>query len=1499
MNDISISQRSKFARTVAGVAIAVTAMVGTLLTPMAATAADAPLPDGLTQETAAASCWEIKQNFPTATDGIYWLVTPELVAPDQFYCDQTTDGGGWVMIGRGREAWKEGYNGLRTPAQLRNTITGTGAFLPAQLAAATVDGLLDGERVDALADGIRLRRATNTAGTQWQEARFNFTQRDRWVWTFGAAHRVKNYSFDGATGTGGQTNNFGSNNQLRRVVFSEQSSHNYLNGWAFGSSTGGSADAGSYLWSPSGQAYARPFTQVFLRPKLKLSELDFAAIPAAGAPATTVAAIPESNAATTTWGVSGFANGSSGELNTEVAVFGEANGAVLVGGNFKFVQRSQSGTDQVQQSNLAAFNVNTGQWISTFRPTLNGQVKAIATLPDGRIAVGGQFSIVNGVSQPGLAFLDPATGALSGWQVAAEHRATGSVPYIRGLDVQGNYLYVAGALTHLTAVGSTTSASTWNGGRINLTTGQPDITWNAFLNGTSVSVDASAVGDRTYFSGYFKMKQSTSTPSAAAIQTASGAPLVSPLWVPRFSKSSTDASGNITGNVWQLGVQEAGDKVWLGGSEHSLFAYDRDDFALLRGSITNAGGDFQTVDTNGALVIGGCHCGNWVYQDAYTWSDPGTGWQQADKMNLVGAWDAGTGDYVQAWSPTLQARAGYGAWGSFFDSTGVLWVGGDFSRSVRAGETAQWSGGYVRFAPTDTTAPTTPGNISAAPANVAQTALTWGASTDTGGVTYEVLRDDHVIASTTTASYTAPVTDGPVDYFVRARDAAGNRSASTPAFVVAPLPETALVFADPESEWSWRYSNDALPSDWNTLEFNDSAWSTGNGLFGRGVGTATTNLDPTNLASKPLSAQFRHVFDVTQAASVVNGTVSVIADDGVVVYLNGVELGRANLAAGTLTQNSYATAAPRHTTAVANPVTFAVPAGLLINGENVIAASTHADYRATPDLSFKLSFTAERGEMPTAPSAVNALAGTSTADSISLTWAVPTTGSAATGYIISRDGANVGTTDAETLTFTDSGLTADTEYTYDVIAKGPGSLVSPAATVQVSTTPPPAQNELPVTVDATSTWSWRYSNDALPSDWKSVAFDDSAWATGSGLFGRGVASATTNIDPTNLTTKPLSAQFRHTFTVTQAASLTDGTITVIANDGVVVYLNGVELGRVNLAAGTLTQNSYATAAPRHTAAAANPVTFTVPVSLLQNGENVIAASMHADHRATPDLSFQLSYVAERGELASAPNAVTGLAGTSTVDAVTLTWAPPAEGAAPTGYVISRDGVNVGTVDAATTTFSEAGLTASTTYTYVVTATGLGSLVSPPASVQVSTTAPPAPEELPVTVDTASVWSWRYSNDALAADWNAPAFNDDAWATGSGLFGRGVASATTNIDPTNLASKPLSAQFRHTFTVTEAAGVVDGTVTVIADDAVVVYLNGVELGRTNLPAGPLTQNSYATIAPRHTAAVAVPITYAVPAALLTEGENVISASTHASWRATPDLSFQLSLSMLRG
>ena len=46
--------------------------------------------------------------------------------------------------------------------------------------------------------------------------------------------------------------------------------------------------------------------------------------------------------------------------------------------------------NQVKRSNLLAYNIRTGELVSSFAPNLNGTVKAITASPDGtRIYVGG------------------------------------------------------------------------------------------------------------------------------------------------------------------------------------------------------------------------------------------------------------------------------------------------------------------------------------------------------------------------------------------------------------------------------------------------------------------------------------------------------------------------------------------------------------------------------------------------------------------------------------------------------------------------------------------------------------------------------------------------------------------------------------------------------------------------------------------------------------------------------------------------------------------------------------------------------------------------------------------------------------------------------------------------------------------------------------------------------------------------------------------------------
>lgn len=59
-----------------------------------------PTNDGLTSATAGSSAYQIKQDFPASTDGLYWIKNANINSGNAFqiYADMTTDGGGWTLL---------------------------------------------------------------------------------------------------------------------------------------------------------------------------------------------------------------------------------------------------------------------------------------------------------------------------------------------------------------------------------------------------------------------------------------------------------------------------------------------------------------------------------------------------------------------------------------------------------------------------------------------------------------------------------------------------------------------------------------------------------------------------------------------------------------------------------------------------------------------------------------------------------------------------------------------------------------------------------------------------------------------------------------------------------------------------------------------------------------------------------------------------------------------------------------------------------------------------------------------------------------------------------------------------------------------------------------------------------------------------------------------------------------------------------------------------------
>ncbi len=72
-----------------------------------------------------------------------------------------------------------------------------------------------------------------------------------------------------------------------------------------------------------------------------------------------------------------------------------------------------AGTNTTVRNNALAYDITTGNLISTFDPNLNGQALAVAVSPDGsRVYIGGDFSTANGVNRYRIAAFSTATGQL-------------------------------------------------------------------------------------------------------------------------------------------------------------------------------------------------------------------------------------------------------------------------------------------------------------------------------------------------------------------------------------------------------------------------------------------------------------------------------------------------------------------------------------------------------------------------------------------------------------------------------------------------------------------------------------------------------------------------------------------------------------------------------------------------------------------------------------------------------------------------------------------------------------------------------------------------------------------------------------------------------------------------------------------------------------------------------------------------------------------------------
>ncbi|HEV2088131.1 MAG TPA: hypothetical protein VGR21_07450 [Cryptosporangiaceae bacterium] len=160
--------------------------------------------------------------------------------------------------------------------------------------------------------------------------------------------------------------------------------------------------------------------------------------------------------------------------------------------------------------------------------------------------------------------------------------------------------------------------------------------------------------------------------------------------------------------------------------------------------------------------------------------------------------------------------------------------------------------------------------------------------------------------------------------------------------------------------------------------------------------------------------------------------------------------------------------------------------------------------------------------------------------------------------------------------------------------------------------PPPVQ-----LVAAGATWSYQDSGSDLGTAWREPDFDATGWATGPAQLGYGDGDEATTVAPNRLT-----YYFRGTFTAPAGFTPTSLQLETVRDDGIVVYLNGVEVWRNNMPTGTITATTPATLAISGTAESAW-LSVTIPASALRSGTNVIAVEVHNNAPSSSDASFNL------------------------------------------------------------------------------------------------------------------------------------------------------------------------------------------------------------------------------------------------------------------------------------
>jgi hypothetical protein len=202
--------------------------------------------------------------------------------------------------------------------------------------------------------------------------------------------------------------------------------------------------------------------------------------------------------------------------------------------------------------------------------------------------------------------------------------------------------------------------------------------------------------------------------------------------------------------------------------------------------------------------------------------------------------------------------------------------------------------------------------------------------------------------------------------------------------------------------------------------------------------------------------------------------------------------------------------------------------------------------------------------------------------------------------------------------------------------------------------------------------------------------------------------------------------------------------------------------------------------------------------------------------------------------------------------------------------------------------------------YITNLLGNGALMSfqdpTPASPMMAfyrVVATPPPVFHPV-IATGAVWRYLDDGSDPGTAWRQPDYDDGNWKLGAAKLGYGQGDEATVVGyGPNATNRYITTYLRGTFGVANPADFSSLLLSLKRDDGAIVYLNGTEVFRSNMPTGAVNFVTLASSSATGTNETTF-LTTTVSSNLLVVGTNLVAVEVHQDSPASTDLGFDLEL-----